>query len=78
MIDAYNSLPDVEISRKGHAPTPSAPSHLETSCSDIGQSFQKENGASLMSGDKCQQTAVPSAGSELIHYDLSFLRVLQN
>lgn len=51
----------MEISRKEHILTPSVP-HLEGSGSDVGQKSQKENGATLKSGDK--QTAVPSAGSE--------------
>ena len=76
MTDAYISLSDVEISRKGHMLTPPVPFSLEGSCSDIGQKVQEENGAPSVSGDKRQQTAVSSTGSELIHYDLSFLFIL--
>ena len=42
MTDAYISLSDVEISRKGHMLTPPVPFSSEGSCSDIGKEFRRK------------------------------------
>ncbi|CBI37358.3 unnamed protein product, partial [Vitis vinifera] len=65
--EASLKVTDVEISRKGHMLTPPVPFSLEGSCSDIGQKVQEENGAPSVSGDKRQQTAVSSTGSDALN-----------